>query len=350
MRRVAILAALGVAAMVGCGRSTPSAETRPGDRALATAVVEVREDDTGVEIEGTVVGSSEAILSSRLAAAVAEVSAVPGRTVAAGTVLVRLADRESGAAVESARAALSAAQAALAIASRNRSRFERLEGRGAAAAVELDRARQEESTASAAVASASAALARAETDRAQSVLVAPFDAVVVEKMVSPGDLAAPGRPLVRLASARGRRVEAAPGDDEASRVSVGDSVTVRIGERSLLGRVGEIVGAIDPATRRRILRVDLPPDVEPPVGRFARVRLPGARERRIVAPGSAVVSRGGLRIAWVVDGSGRVSPRYVQTGANAGDDLVVVRSGLEPGERVVANPPEDLAAGTRVVS
>jgi RND family efflux transporter MFP subunit len=350
MRRIATLAALGAAALLGCGRSAPSAESRPPERRLATAAVDERETAGMVEVDGTVVGASEAILSSRLAAAIAEVSAIPGRTVAAGTVLVRLADRESGAAVESARAALSAAQAALSIASRNRARYERLEGRGAAAAVELDRARQEEASASAAAASASAALARAETDRAQSVLVAPFDAVVVEKMVSAGDLAAPGRPLVRLASARGRRVEAAPGEDEAASLAVGDAVSVRIGGADVSGRVGEIVGAVDPATRRRIVRVDLPPDVEPPVGRFARVRLPGVRERRIVAPESAVVSRGGLRIAWAVDRAGRVSPRYVQTGATLGGGLVEVRSGLEPGERVVVDPPADLIAGTRVAS
>ena len=350
MRRVAVLAALGAAALVGCGRVSPSAETKPPDRTLATAAVDEREGAGSVEIDGTVVGASEAILSSRLAAAVAEVSAVPGRTVAAGTVLVRLADRESGAAVESARAAVSAAGAALSIASRNRARYERLEGRGAAAAVELDRARQDEAAATAAVSSATAVLARAETDRAQSVLVAPFDAVVLEKMVSAGDLTAPGRPLVRLASARGRRVEAAPGEDEAARMAVGDAVTVLIGGTAVAGRVGEIVGAVDPATRRRIVRVDLPADVEPPVGRFVRVRLAGPRERRIVAPESAVVSRGGLRIAWAVDRAGRVSPRYVQTGAALGDGLVEVRSGLDAGERVVLNPPADLVAGTRVVS
>jgi RND family efflux transporter MFP subunit len=350
MRRVAVLAALGAAALVGCGRGARPAETRPPERALDTAPVDARESAGIIEVDGTVVGTSEAILSSRLAAAVAEVSAVPGQTVAAGKVLVRLADRESGAAVESGRAALSAARAALVIASRNRARYERLEGRGAAAAVELDRARQEEAAASAAVASASAALARAETDRAQTVLVAPFDAVVVEKMVSAGDLSAPGRPLVRLASARGRRVEAAPGEDEAARMAVGDAVMVRIGETTVAGRVGEIVGAVDPATRRRVVRVDLPAGVEPAVGRFARVRLTGARERRVVAPESAVVFRGGLRIAWAVDGAGRVSPRYVQTGAAAGDGLVEVRSGLEPGERVVVNPPADLVAGTRVAS
>jgi RND family efflux transporter MFP subunit len=270
--------------------------------------------------------------------------------VRAGEVLVRLADRESDAAVASARAAVAAARAAWEVASRNRQRFERLEGRGAAAAIELDRTRQDEAASAAALASAEAALARAETDRAQSVLVAPFDAVVVEKMISAGDLAAPGRPLVRLASTTGRRVEAAPGEDDAARLTLGQSVPVVIGSRAVDGRIVEIVGAVDPATRRRIVRVDLPAGVEPPVGSFARLRLAGEKASRLLVPDRAVVSRGGLQIAWAVDSDGRVSLRYIRTGSAAGSGMVEVRSGLSAGERVVLDPPDDLTAGTRAIS
>jgi RND family efflux transporter MFP subunit len=216
--------------------------------------------------------------------------------------------------------------------------------------VELDRARQDEASAAAALGAAKAALSRAETDRAQAVLVAPFDAIVVEKSVSPGDLAAPGRPLVRLASIGGRRVEASPGEREAERLSVGEEVSLELGGQIILGRIGEIVGAVDPATRRRTVRVDLPAGVEPAVGTFARVRLTGPSQARILAPARAVVARGGLELAWVVGADGVVSLRYVRTGTPAGEGLLEIRSGLEAGERVVLDPPADLEAGTRVRS
>ena len=295
-------------------------------------------------------GESEAILSSRLAAPVVEVRAVPGQPVSAGTVLVRLADRESESALEGARAAVVAARASWEIASRNRERFERLEGRGAATTVELERTRQEEAAAASAKAYAQAALARAEMDRAQSVLVAPFDAIVVEKMVSVGDLTVPGRALVRLSSAKGRRIEAAPGEGEAARLAVGNAVAVVLGDRVVEGRIVEIVGAVDPETRRRIIRVGLPPGIEPAVGSFARIRLPGPAESKLVAPARAVAARGGLEIAWAVGADGRVSLRYVRTGALVGAGLVEIRSGLEAGEQVVLDPPADLSAGTRAVS
>jgi RND family efflux transporter MFP subunit len=280
---------------------------------------------------------------------VAEVRAVPGEAVRAGAVLVRLEARETDAALEGARAALESAKSSLALAQKNRSRFERLAERGAAAAIELDRARQDEASAAAAVASADALRRRAETDRAQAALTAPFDAIVVEKMVSPGDLAAPGRPLVRLASATGRRVEAAPGEAEAALIKAGDALEIAIGGRTVTGRVAEIVGAVDPATRRRTVRVDLPAGIEPPIGSFARLVLPGASTAKLFVPERAVIARGGLEIAWAVGPDGRVALRYVRTGARAGGS-VEVRSGLEAGERVILDPPADLEAGARVAS
>jgi len=348
MKRMTVFLAAALTA-AACAKNETASRPEAAARKLETATVASQTAASRIEIEGVVVGRLEAVLSSRLAAPVAEVRAVPGETVRAGTVLVRLEARETDAALEGARASLESAKASLALAKKNRARFERLAEREAAAAIELDRARQDEASASAAVASAEALARRAETDRSQAALAAPFDAVVVEKMVSPGDLAAPGRPLVRLASASGRRVEAAPGEAEAALVKPGDAVEIAIGGRSITGRVAEVVGAVDPATRRRTVRVDLPVGEEPPIGSFARLLLTGPAAPRLLVPERAVVARGGLEIAWAVGPDGRVALRYVRTGGRAGGS-VEVRSGLQAGERVVLDPPADLEAGTRVSS
>jgi RND family efflux transporter MFP subunit len=340
---VALLAA------AACAKKPETAPASAVSRPLETAVVARQTAAGRFEIEGIVVGREEAVLSSRLAAPVAEVLATPGRTVRAGTVLVRLEDRETEGALEGARAAVESARSSLDLARKNRARFERLAERGAAAGVELDRARQEEATATAALASAEALRQRAETDRRQAALATPFDAVVVEKMVSPGDLAAPGRPLVRLASLAGRRVEAAPGEEQAAGLHVGDPLEVEIGGAPVTARIAEIVGAVDPSTRRRTVRLDLPAGCEPAVGSFARLLLPGPSQPRLLVPERAVVAHGGLEIAWAVAADGRVSLRYVRTGERTGGS-VEVRSGLEAGERVVVDPPADLEAGTRIAS
>ncbi len=96
--------------------------------------------------------------------------------------------------------------------------------------------------------------------------------------------------------------------------------------------------------------MDLPAGLEPAVGSFARVVLPGPMEPRLLVPGRAVVERGGLELAWIVGSDERVALRYVRTGARSADGLVEVRSGLEAGDRVVIDPPADLEAGARVRS
>ncbi len=347
MRRIFVVL-LGVLLVGGCAKQKRAPRSATV-RSLQTAAVESQKLADRIEIDGVVIGRYEAIVSSRLAARVAEVAAVPGRSVRAGTVLVRLEQREADGALEGARAALLASRSALDLARRNSARYEKLEGRQAAAAVELERARQDEVAAAAAVAAASAAVRRAETDRAQTILTAPFDAVVVEKLVSPGDLAAPGRPLVRVASISGRRVEAAPGEDLASRLKEGEPVEVVVSGRTWTGRVAEIVGAVDSSTRRRTVRIDLPAGFDPPVGSFARLLLPGPAVGRLVVPARAVVARGGLEMVWAVSPEGLVDLRYVRTGA-ARDGLVELRSGVVAGERVVLDPPADLEAGTRIRS
>jgi hypothetical protein len=113
--------------------------------------------------------------------------------------------------------------------------------------------------------------------------------------------------------------------------------------------VVEIVAASDPATRRRLVRVELPPDLQPAVGTYARVLLPStATSEKTLVPAAALVKRGGLDVAWVVGAGETIELRYVQPGSTSPDGRVEVRSGLSGGERVVLSPPADLAAGARL--
>jgi RND family efflux transporter MFP subunit len=182
------------------------------------------------------------------------------------------------------------------------------------------------------------------------LLAAPFDSIVVEKMVSPGDLAASGRPLVRLASRTGRRVEASPTEADAALIAAGNAVEVVLGERVIVGTVAEVVAAVDPATRRRTVRVDLPAGIEPAVGSFVRLRLAGTAASRLVVPSRAVVARGGLEIAWIVGPDRKVSLRYIRTGPRSADGGIEIRAGLEAGECIVLDPPATLEEGTRLRS
>lgn len=344
MKRILPLALTFLAA--ACSSPAEKSGSRAAVR-LSTGIVEEKEREDRIEVEGSVVGRVEATISSRLAAPVARVDVVPGTAVRKGEPLLRLDTRESEAALEGAEVALASSRSAFDIAGRNRKRFESLETRGAAAAVEMERARLGEAAARAQVAAAEAAVRRAETDRGQSLLVAPFDAVVVDKFVSVGDLALPGKPLMRLASRSGRRVEVALAEADARNVKRGDVLDAAIGGRTVAVTVAEIAGGADPSTRRVTVRADLPAGFDPPIGSFARVLVAGGMKTSLVMPSAALVKRGGLELVWVVGADGIVSLRYVQTGGEAISGETLVRSGLAAGERVVIDPPADLSAGVK---
>jgi Cu(I)/Ag(I) efflux system membrane fusion protein len=56
--------------------------------------------------------------------------------------------------------------------------------------------------------------------------------------------------------------------------------------------------------------------------------------RRLAVPGSAVVHTGTRALVFVAREGGRFEPRFVELGEHAGD-VIEVRAGLEPGERIV---------------
>lgn len=335
--------------VTSCSPRTASDAASPMQR-VETVVVERQTAPSETSVDGTVIGLREATVSSRLLLTVAAVEVRAGDTVRAGTVLVRLDTREVDGAFAGATAGLASARTSLEVARRNVQRFENLSSTGAAAAVELDRARMDEASANAQLRSAESSLRRAETDRSLATLTAPFDAVVVDRLVEAGDLALPGKPLVRLASLEGRRVEAALTEEAAAALLPKQPMVMLLGAERLEGRLEEIVAAVDSASRRRVVRVALPPGAKTAVGSFARILVPGASVERLAVPSAAIVRAGGLETAFVVGSDARLSLRYVKTGIALPNGRVEILSGLDAGERVVLRPGSALASGTSVSS
>ena len=187
------------------------------------------------EAGGVVQARTTATIMARILAPVREVRVAPGDRVRAGQVLIVLDGRDLAAHARSARAAAlaadqgvtaaaseqQAADAALALARATHERIAGLHAKRSATAQELDDAtgalRAAEARAAGAAARAQAAVSGVESARAASeaagttasfaLITAPFDGVVTEKMVEPGNMAAPGTPLMRVEDTRGFRLD-----------------------------------------------------------------------------------------------------------------------------------------------
>ncbi len=362
-----------------CGGSHPAAEP-PGGTPLAVTTATVTSAPLAETFEagGTVRARTVAAVSSRILSPVVKVAVRPGDRVRRGQPLVQLDARqlESGTAsadamlagaLDAAAAAAaeeSAAQSALALASATYGRIQRLHERKSATTGELDEATAGLRAAEARVAAARAR--RAGADRAidasrgsarsatvaasYAVLSAPFDGLVTETPAQEGMMAAPGVPLVTVEDTRRYRLEVSVDSTRAGAIGVGSHVPVLVGDGPdvLDGTVGEVTESVDPVEHAFIVKIDLPATEGLRSGLFGRARFHAPGRSGIAIPSSAVLRRGQLTLVFTEDG-GVARMRVVQVAGQAGDSTRI-SAGLADGDRVILNPPADLADGRPVTA
>lgn len=354
MRKTWLGLTTSVLAVVACGggnqHATTAAEDQGTVRARVTTVTRVVKKEQ-LAVMGTVEAEKTAAVSSRVMATVLAVHVKPGDRVRKGQVLVEIDPETAKGQEAQARGALAQAKAALALAARNYERFKALYEAKAASELELDMARMQYEQAKGAVEQAEGAVAAASSVARESRVVAPFDGFVTAKLVEAGDLAAPGRPLVMLESATGRRlvITVPEGTWSRSPLTLGQEVPVTLDAqpaRTLTGKVVEVTPSADPATHSFTVKLALDQDGVP-TGSVGRAYLAAAEREALTVPKDAVLQVGGLTVVVVVDAQGKARSRVVTVGPEEGG-AVEVLSGLTGTERVLVGLPQPPADGARV--
>ena len=330
------------------------------------------------EAVGTVEARQSATLAAKVMGTIQSVNAREGDVVARDAVLVAIVSRQLDAGFTGARAGLEAAikardgalaghqaaQAQARLATTTYQRYQALAVGESVSAQELDEVRSRRDAAIAArnraaagleaaeqqVMRARAALVAAGADRGDTFVRAPFDGRVTARLVEPGDLAAPGRPLLTLEAAEGFRIQMQLPEDHRSAVYAGQPLAVNIptlGPEWFPVPVEEILPTTDAATRSLKVRLGLPPRDDISAGLFARVRVPVGETEALQVPKTAVIHQGQLTGVFTV--SDDLTARFVlvRTGA-VGDGRIEIFSGLQDGQRVVVAPPPTLRHGGRV--
>jgi multidrug efflux pump subunit AcrA (membrane-fusion protein) len=367
------------------GAAACSRDTAPM-RSDARAAIDVRVATAAVaavpqtfEAGGVVAARMTAQMSPRIAAELRELTVQPGDRVRKGQILAVLDDRDLAANRARAHASVAAAQsgaasagaeresaeARLALARANHQRIEQLRDRNSATPQELDRAtaelhmadagvraaRARVDEASASITAAQAAGRSADATASFSTIAAPFDGLVTNRLLEPGNMAAPGTPLLTVETTDGFRLEVQVDAARARALNVGDAVTVELEGQdeadTLTGRVVEVARAIDPGTHAFVVKIQLPAGTAVRSGTFARARFERGERNALVVPESALVRRGQLSLVFVVDSSRHARMRAITPGARAGDSVEVL-AGIQPGETVVVNPPAPLVDGSEV--
>jgi RND family efflux transporter MFP subunit len=185
----------------------------------------------------------------------------------------------------------------------------------------------------------------AEVMLGYATVLAPFDGVVARKLVNTGDLATPGTPLLEVEGTDVFQVEAGIPDSLATRLAVATPLTVAVPTDGIAftGTLVELSSAADANARTVPAKISIPAGTAVRSGQYARVQVPGAPIRALLAPAAAVSTLGQMERVFVAS-DGRAVLRLVKTGAPRGDRIEIL-SGLAEGDRLVLNPPAGLREG-----
>ena len=179
---------------------------------------------------------------------------------------------------------------------------------------------------------------------------APFDGLVVAKLADAGAMAAPGVALLTIEDASSFRLEALLDESEIGTARLGETVPVvldSLGQQTIAGKVVQIVPIADPASRTFTVKVELPMDPNIRSGLFGRACFAHGEHEAILIPQNALLHRGQLDAVYVVGKDEIASLRYVTLGKRSADQVEAL-SGLENGERIVAQPGERELSGKQI--
>ncbi len=317
-----------------------------------------------IEATGTVRAAQSAQLASQVMGTITRVNVHEGDAVHRGQVLIAIDEAQPRAAYQSASAGLQASQQAIAaadadyaLAEATMRRYQMLYDKKSVSPQEYDEvktklaaAQARRDAARAGSAQSEAALAQANTTVGFTRIRAPFDGLIVAKLADAGAMAAPGVPLLTLEDPSHFRLEVQVDENQIAAVHLGTAVPVQIdalGAQAISGKVVQIVPAADPSSRSFTVKIDLPANPQIRSGLFGRALFPRGERESILVPQTALLHRGQLDAVYVVGKDEIASLRYVTLGKPSASDIEVL-SGLESGERIVAQPAERDLSGKRI--
>jgi RND family efflux transporter MFP subunit len=308
------------------------------------------------EAVGTIRPRIESKIEAQVTAKVKRVNVRPGSKVKKGQALIVLDDRQFNSRLAQARQALQSAIAqkeeaghavnaaeaaykqALAAFERTKKYFdsqaatsqdlENAESAHDQAKSGVKRARKALSAAKSGIRQAEEVVKEAQIALDYTTIRAQQDGEILQRMIEPGDLALPGKPLIVLQTAGTLRLEAYVREGLIGKVKLGNQLMVEITtlNKHVKAIVEEIVPYADPQTRTFLVKASLPAIHGLYAGMYGKLLIPAETHSVVMIPEKACQKIGQLEIVIVQD-KDRWKTRYIKTGRRI-DDKFEVLSGL----------------------
>ena len=351
--------------LAGC-RSDVAPATPSATQSVKSRVVEsqLQQAPVNVRATGALHARETAVISAQVVGRIQQVAVHEGETVKAGQTLAILDDATLRASAEQADAAVAAAQQQQSAAQTNSdlasttlARYKQLQAQKSVSPQEMDEIsrRAEASVAQVDALKAQGNAARAQARGAHAMLSythirAPFAGIVTARMADPGTLAAPGVPLLQVDSMGPLQLQVTVDESAIHAVHVGMKINVDIGgapSAPAYGTVSQIVPVADPSSHTFLVKIDLPGSNQLRAGVYGTAEIPTGSRQTILVPSSAIIVRGSLAYAYVLDANGIAQLRYVTLGSTHGQSVEIL-SGISAGERLADEPGDRDLAGKRI--
>jgi RND family efflux transporter MFP subunit len=317
-----------------------------GSAVVKVAEASIRNIAPVTLVPGTVVSRNDARLSAEVEGRLLRVADV-GTVVLAGETVAEIEGTALRLQITELEAQVARAEARLRFLESEEKRFQRLAQSNLAAITQLEQTQSDRDVAHGDLEVARARLGQTADQLARTSIRAPFDGVVVARLMTPGERAVEGSNVVRLVDQEHLEVVARAPLEYYSFVQREQLLTVSTQGVSVEARVRTVVAVGDENTHLFELRLDL--EGSPfPVGQTLRVSIPTSESRAVLTvPRDALVLRPEGQSVFIVDSNNEAQQVEVSVGTGQGDSIEVVGS-IAPGDRVVIRGNERLRSGQAV--
>jgi membrane fusion protein (multidrug efflux system) len=357
--RASVVSALLLVLAAGCKKPQDSAATKAPSAPpvkVATAVANEGPTPIVLTLTGQVTADQRADVTADTQGKVINVMVERGTKVKLGQPVVQLDVRSAALGANEAQANLAAAKAQKQLAEQECQRTEELLKKGAITKSEYDRQMTQCASAREQVAAASARASMMSKSVADGLVRAPFDGVVSEKNISPGEWVAPGKALFTLVKDDPLKVSLSVPEAAVDRVKEGAKVMLR--------KVTDVTSTGDPKfpytasvsrlaaeigkTRALIVEatVDNPHEGLVP-GMFVEAELVLTTEPHVVVPDSAVVQRGKQYAVYTVK-NGAAVENLVHLGAPPAPGQKSILDGVKKGDKIIVTGADKVTDGAKV--
>ncbi len=338
---------------LGCGSNSDEMVNKETVVSVMTTNVKRGDISSFIYTTGAIFPKQESMISPKVSGRIEKLYVDEGDRVKKGQPLVmleqeriRIGVKESEASLKETEAQLKNLQATL---KRNQKLFEE----GVIDSQRFDDTTTERDLAEARVQRAKAVLERIQQDLKDSIIVAPFDGFIVEKMMNEGEMATtmPPSNIFHLVDTSRIKIECGITEGKKKSIKVGEEVLIEVDaypDDVFTGKITTVNPKVDADSRTFKIKIELPnPVFRLEIGMFTRMKIIEHKSKgALLIPQRVIVEDNESKKVFVVVNS-RAVEKPITTGI-INHDIVEVTEGLNEGDVVVTEGFYALKDGIKV--